>query len=492
MIGGRVVRGLAVVLALGFTTLFLFIGSSHVLYPYELEWYEGLLLEHVARILAGATPYPEPSIAFVAALYQPGYYYLTAAVTWMTGESLYFAGRLVSLLSVLGVAAMIPYVGKRISNADWVWRSAVGIGLFLGAYAITGFSYSHARLDAAMILPIMLAMCVVLSGQTITKSIVAGLLLGLAFFIKQPALFFFPAFLGWLMLRNRSAAIAAGSALIIAIAIGLAFLQRSSDGWYTFYAFDVTSVKSADMGWLRALTVMPTHILRYWSIALVVVIVGALSATGSWGERLRSPNGLIYLTLVCAILQAAVQRGDQMSYLNVYVPLACFMAVGFATSMSMSSTGSAFYRFAGIATVLQLGALLYDPREEPKVLIDDQTYRRDASFVEYLRSMPGPVALRSHGTMPGLSGKKMEAAAEQFVWEASLASGDVSRSLKHQWDSLLAAQYFSAIIVDSNIFSRPDSIPRYTLAARVPEHARFSSRIGASLTTPTYIFVPRP
>ena len=99
----RTMRWLAIALGAAFILVVLALSLLRLLYPYEVEWMEGAMVDHAIRILAGKPIYTAPTIDFVAWLYPPLYYYAVAAVMKLTGIG-FFAGRVVSFVSTLFTA----------------------------------------------------------------------------------------------------------------------------------------------------------------------------------------------------------------------------------------------------------------------------------------------------------------------------------------------------------------------------------------------------
>src|ERR1017187_6704606 len=95
-----------------YTLLFLAAAGMRLVYPYEIEWNEGAVLDHAIRVLDGKPIYTAPSLDFSAFVYTPLYYYVTAIVMSISGVGLY-AGRLVSIISILITAWLIGRI---------VWR----------------------------------------------------------------------------------------------------------------------------------------------------------------------------------------------------------------------------------------------------------------------------------------------------------------------------------------------------------------------------------
>src|SRR5262245_50878569 len=88
---------LALALACAYVLAFVIVAVARLPYPFELEWLEGVVLEHVHRVLAGQPIYVAPSVDFVPLNYTPLYYYVSAAFAAALGPG-FVALRLVSLL----------------------------------------------------------------------------------------------------------------------------------------------------------------------------------------------------------------------------------------------------------------------------------------------------------------------------------------------------------------------------------------------------------
>src|SRR6478736_2503153 len=83
-----------------------FIILGRLFYPYELEWIEGGSLQVVVRILDGFPVYSLPTPEYVAPLYMPFYFYVSALSAKLFGVGLP-ALRLVSYLASIMTCALI-------------------------------------------------------------------------------------------------------------------------------------------------------------------------------------------------------------------------------------------------------------------------------------------------------------------------------------------------------------------------------------------------
>ncbi|MGZ3453482.1 MAG: hypothetical protein ACXVEF_28010, partial [Polyangiales bacterium] len=64
-----VMRALLAGVSVAFLVMFVVVAVIRSRYPYELEWMEGAMVDHVDRILQGKRLYVQPSIDFVPFIY---------------------------------------------------------------------------------------------------------------------------------------------------------------------------------------------------------------------------------------------------------------------------------------------------------------------------------------------------------------------------------------------------------------------------------------
>jgi len=115
--------------------------------PFELEWMEGAMVDHVVWMLAGNPLYPEPSLDFVPFIYAPIYFYVSAGISWLIGVG-FFPLRLVSVLASLGSLVVIfAFVRKETLS----WQAALlASGLFAATYELSDVWFDIARVDSCM------------------------------------------------------------------------------------------------------------------------------------------------------------------------------------------------------------------------------------------------------------------------------------------------------------------------------------------------------
>jgi len=208
--------------------------ALRITYPYELEWMEGGVLEHIDRVRMGEPIYVEPSLRFVPFIYPPLYYYLSAAAMSITGEG-FLGPRLVSLAASIGTVAVIFMFIRRETGRNVPALCAAA--LYAATFSITDGWFDLARVDGLFPLLVLWAAYWIRFGEGVRSASVAGLLLACALLTKQSApvfagpLFFYCLAFQW----RRLLALAATSVLLSALAV--AYLHWRTDGWFTYYVF---------------------------------------------------------------------------------------------------------------------------------------------------------------------------------------------------------------------------------------------------------------
>src|SRR2546422_5385105 len=120
---------------------YLFVALSRIAYPFELEWIEGALVDHVRHLVAGNSFYVRPSLEFTPFFYPPLYFQLGAALSHLTGVG-FMPLRLISFVSSLGCFALVlRLVWRDTSDRFCAWLAA---GLFIATFRLDGAWYDLA------------------------------------------------------------------------------------------------------------------------------------------------------------------------------------------------------------------------------------------------------------------------------------------------------------------------------------------------------------
>ena len=483
---------------ISYTVLFFFLSIPRLLYPYELEWMEGAILEHAIRIFDGKQLYVRPTIEFVNWLNQPFYYYASAAAMEIFGKG-FFAGRFISYCTTLMSTALIFFIVRKIS-LEKLLAPFIAVSLFFASYSATGFSFDIARIDALLVFLILASTACLLFSRSFFSIICSAFLISLAFFTKQQAiLYLFPCAL-WLFLIDKKRSTVFMLCTVLFIGAGIFLLVSQNGSWYVYYVFDVPLGKAAHggFGWLATLKVFPGYIFNLWTAGTFVILSYILVQRASGLKQfLVSHEGFLTLLFLVSVLQIALHTGDRASYRNVMLPFVCFTSILFPIALKrLRANLPEFASTVFLCTLpIQFITLFYNPFHEPLVVITEKEIRAGKQFYAELHDLPGDVYLPMHGLIPQLAGK------HQFVNE--LAMGDVwtvddsvSRTLKKEYYQSLNSHRFSYIITDDNLyrtmFHADDSVSDYMFTKRINNSLNpFISRIGDYPTVPCKLFIPK-
>ena len=489
----RIIRWLCILLASGYVALFLILAVLRLLYPYEIEWMEGAMMDHALRILDGKPIYTAPSIDFVAWLYPPLYYYAVAAVMKLVGVS-WFAGRLVSFASTILTALMLAGVTKKITANNLL--AYFTCALYLATYHATGFYFDIVRNDAFFTFLLVAGGWSAITFRGVRGAVVTGIILFLAIATKQQAIFFLPAIAVWFWLRDKKTAIVFTTITIGLLAIGFLWMNSATSRWLGYYLLQIPKAKRADFVWLRTLDVFPNFAFGVFtasSLSLFGLIVGSRTGTHrTTRDFWASATGLLALLTFSALAAGAMSLGNEGGYTNVMMPFAAFVipfipiAVGeFGTAHPVT------VRYLYFAVLFQLIAFYFNPMSEKMLIASAHQRHGGDEFFRELAAIPGEVLIPYHGYITRQAGKPSHAHV--------LASLDVLRMhdttaarLQADFDTALTRHKFSAVIMDGSPLFGNDSVAHYTFSRRMlSEPNVYLTRVRDEGTRPEFLFIPK-
>jgi hypothetical protein len=467
---------------------FLSAAIGRIRHPFELEWMEGGVVDHIRVVLSGRTLYPEPSIDFVPYLYTPLYYYVSSVVTKIVGLG-FFAPRLVSVLAIVACFAVA---------ADWVRRETghlvAGIataGLLAATYPLTGYWFDIARPDALVLLLLLSALALSRFGRSTRAGVAAGVLLALAVLTKQVALVFVPALLVSRTARGRRDVILATVAFVGTLGALGGALELSSHGWFSFYVQRVPS--QHEVLWDQWRTALSTHV---WT-PLSMLALCALAV--SFRAVVRTPSRavwLFYALFTVAALYASLAAYLKVGgYPNGMMPVYAVLAIAGGIVVGALQSTLARRLFALACVALQIAQLSFDKTAVLPTAEDIAAGRRMLAVVA---SSPGPVWMVSSGFYPYV-------ARGQGVTAHSMALTDVLRSreeavtgrLEAHLIEVVRSKRFRTIVLDRANGFLPESIVseiranyRHKQQIISPQDGTFWPKVGAWVR-PDQIWEPR-
>jgi len=495
----RTTRWLAIALGAAFIALVLVLSILRLAYPYEIEWMEGAMVDHVVRILTGKPIYTAPSIDFVAWLYPPLYYYAVAAVMKLTGIG-FFAGRMVSFVSTLLSALALGWMVHRIcANRLFAFLT---IALYFATYHATGFYFDIVRNDSFFTF-LIIASAVPAFFKSRGAPYLSGILLALAFLTKQQAVFFLPPLAIFFWLRNRNEGMAFVASAIIPSLLFVLLLNMVTQGWSSYYIFKIPSAKRADFSVIRMFNVFPDYALGPFAISFLALIILLLlkgnsaqsprtNRGGRWLGFWASTTGLLTLMALGALVAGAFSLGNEGGYRNVMMPFAALVLPLLPIALDeVKIARPEFARYVYLAFLFQFVALYFNPLSE-KMLIASARQRRGAEeFIRTLRAMPGDVFIPYHGFISSQAGKATHAQILAALDVLHMHDTTAAR-IEGEFDSSYVQHRFSAIVMEESPAFRVDSIAHYTLAGRMLSEPNINlSRVADGATRPEFVFVPK-
>jgi hypothetical protein len=474
----------------GYTILYFILSIPRLLFPYEIEWMEGSMLDQALRIFQGKSLFVIPSIHMVNWQYQPLYYYAVAAAMQLFGIT-FFAGRFVSFISIL-VSAILIFVLIRKETSSW-WFAFLGPSFLFAAYGVTGYWYEIARVDTLMLAFLLISFALVVTRRKIYTLIFASFFLALAFFTKQQALMYAAPVIFWLFLSDKRSAIIYTASIILFVAAGILLFNFDSGGWYSYYTFTIPRSMGNSFHWDKIIMVLPEYLFTQYAAGTVLILFFLVNYRQSKIVLLKSVTGLYILLTLTAVAQLGIFLGHAGAYRNAAIPLAATMAL-FLPIISfhlMKSEASKATYFIHIVLCIQFVGLFYSFKNVPLVLITKNDYIAGRAFLNELQSIPGDVFFPQHGFFPLYAGKNTY--ANELAAEECHDVGDTTaRRFWSEWEQAYIGKKYNAIIIDEGPFKPYDSIPGYTYVGEMNHGAHpFVTRITDATSIPRYLYLPK-
>ncbi len=385
------------------TCILFAVALRRVGHPFELEWMEGAMVDHVRVVLSGESLYRAPSLHHTPFIYTPFYYYLSAGLAKLFGLSFALL-RAISTVATAGSLALIVLLvfGETKSRLSAV----VAAGLFAGTYGLTGFWMDLARADSLCLLLVLLALCCARFGESTRAHLATAGLLFLAFFTKQTALALAIGPLGYQLAKDWRRGLGAVATFAVLVGGGVLWLEVSSDGWFSFYVFEVAS--GHPFLWHRWHQLLVDF---FWNPVAVSALFALLAFVGPalWNQGCRL--WAFYLCLcVTSAGSAYLSLLHKDGFVNVLIPAYAMLSVVVGLSLSWvlqqakqmkRARGSTAGRFAKLAILIGLVLLAYQPR---RALPTAEDVAAGNSMLGVLRNQPGEILILGTGYYGALAG----------------------------------------------------------------------------------------
>ncbi len=497
-------RGLAMAGAFFFLGLYLFTAINRLSYPFEIEWQEGEVLNHVGRVLSGEPLYVAPSLDFIPFIYTPLYYYACAAIAKITGPTL-MSLRLVSFLSSLGCFFAIYLFVKRESGDRECGIFAAS--LFAATFVLGSAWFDIARVDSFFLLLVLFTAYILRFHATNTGLAGAGILLGLAFLAKQAALFVALPMIAYTAIASRGARRLIFGGVFSAVVAGstLAF-DLASEGWYTFYIFKAPSGHAIDF--LMLFKFWAEDVARPMAIALCLTF---FCLADLWSKSRRSLffYAMLFLGTVGSSWFSRLHTGG---YPNVLMPTYAMLAIGAGLGISMILafanklqaddmqetvwySGRPAMAALYLSICVQFLSLAYNPYDYLPTAQDSEAGRRLVTAIE---KIDGEVFIHGHGYLAVAAGKKGHAHAMAWFDVIRSGEGKLQQGAVFELVDAISKKRFAAIVGDqySAEFPPPpywEAVENnYTYAGPLLEDSFVFWTKAGFKTRPQHLYLPSP
>lgn len=458
---------------------FTVIAIARLRYPYELDWLESGLVEHVRRAGAGHSLYVAPSVDFIPFPYPPVFPWVTRIVSAFAGYG-FFSGRLVSLLATFGTFAVLYMIVVRATRSKT--GGLVASGLYAASYSLVGGWFDVGKSDSLFLCFTVLAVYALFDARDSWKRIaIAACVTSLAILTKQTAIVVALPLAGYLLMRRpRFGALFV--AIVVAIVGGLTLvLSTTTNGWFDYWVWD--QLREHGGRGVPATDYLTVDLRPY----LLVLGLAATSARyvkrGSWN------TGVIATALSGMLIGAWLSRLHDGAFTNVLMPACAALALCAGLLFAVALQQATWRATLAFALVIGTFAMLaYSPGDH---LPHQQRQSAGKQLIAFLRNAPGDVLVMSHPTYAVMAGKPSHG---HFGGAIDIDRAHNARAINRLHESYIAAiraQRFSAVLIDGS--PEPwlaDAIEHCYSFSFVPEPALHP--IEGFATSPTTLWTQNP
>ncbi len=413
---GALIRALLVFAVLFVAGFFAWMVSQRLTYPFELEWMEGAMADHVARVWEGQLIYTAPGYEHVAYLYHPGFFYLAALV----GEVTTMGHALTSLriVSVLATVLTCVFLFRLVRREGTPIGGLVAIGVYLASYFLAGCYYDTGRIDP-------LFSCLLLGGIDQLRAsrswkglLIAGTWFLMAWLTKQTTAVILPIVVLGSLPGNFRRGVGFGIGVAAVCGLSVWGLDILHDGWLSYFTLELPRNHGFE-AYLLPL---------FWSHDLPPMVIGLL-LFGVFVRRCSDRRAVVFhlAWITACFVGGVMSRLHEGGAENVLLPTIAAVAAGSGLGVSALGrsgfSGRCWGEGLALVQLASLFCLPFLPLKErysiPQIPTAEST-RLSEHLVSTLRASAAPVFLPWHGYISRLAGKPATAhiMAIDDVWRS--------------------------------------------------------------------------
>jgi hypothetical protein len=475
----RILRAALLLVGALFVLAYVCVALGRMTFPFELEWSEGSIVDHVQRVASGRQVYAPPSVDFVATMYTPGYYYVSGIVALVLGDG-FIALRLVSFLASLGTFWLLFALIRRETNDRYA--AVIGVCLFAATFRASGAWFDVGRPDS-LCLALLLGFAYRLRFAASTRDFaLAGSLLAASVLTKQSALLLGAPLLLWAWVVDRRGAVACVAACAGIVGGAAAVLQSTSAGWFSYYVTAPTGIDHYRVWFDELLWPLP--------VACVAAVWLVCTRPGVFldGRRGRLFHALLAAGLVGASWFVGIQRHTApnalmppFAGLAILSGLALHAALRSADQSGISRAGA----IAGALGLIQFAVLVYGPWRQIPTAADVAAGR---ALVDAIRRIDGPVLVYDRGYLARLAGKPGHASRVPVL----ALSGEPARQVPAQIRDAICRGDYAAVVLTSPAGFAGELAYRYFSAIQVLPDEYVPRTVTFQQPNPNLLYRRRP
>jgi hypothetical protein len=476
---------LAIIFSSAYILIFVVVAVLRMGYHYELEWLEGSMVDHVARVLHSLPLYVPPSLDFIPTMYTPLYYYVSALIASVTGLG-FLPLRLVSFLSAVGCFAVIFQLVRRETGQRW--PAIIATGLFAATYVVTGTFFDLARVDAFAAFFLFLGTALIHRADRPSRLMPAAVVFSLAFFAKQSALVpvgFLTMYVIYSVPRRSVWFIAP---LVALIGCGALWMNHSSGGWFLYYVFEMPGRHAFMQSPLKDF--FDRNLFKH---APILCLIALLYLGNEFRARRRKSLVFALCLLAGFTIISFLGKVKIGGYTNNLIPV--YGALAIVTGFLLGSPErlvffrrhtQAFGIILSLALVLQFARLWHDP---VRLVPTEAMVNAGNELVRRLSEYPGRIYMPNHGYIPEMVGKPPTAHYQAYI---DLVSADsaAGRAVMDELAMRLNRQAFSLVVLDTTWGAPMPSASYRLITDSTADSVTYRPWMEGERFCPRYWYVP--
>lgn len=492
-------RAMTIYIAVIFSLMFLFAALPRLFYQYDLDLAEDGILMQAWQFAQGLPVFVPPNADFVPLQNTPFYSWLGGLIIRATGPD-FLPLRLVSFISVVATALMVYYITLREAGEKWI--ALASAGLFIGGYRVTGFWYDLARVDSLYIALSLLGITLAIYARGRAGLMFASAsVLALAFYTKQTALVFGLGIALLLLFQYGRRGFWYVLPFTGLIAIPLYLLNTSSNGWFWFYAFTLSSGDPIELG----------RVANFFTLELFGGMIGPAGClVGFTYIAVRKASNVRLSILVrdrpwlfailTGIVASAIGRASTGANLNDLMPAYTLLCLTPALLLrEWSAALDAFSEapvtigtvelMVALSILFQFSVGAYNPL---RYVPNSEMVASGNRLIQRIKAIEGNVNVMMHPYYALRAGKQPSA---QFanVWYAYKRGG---MPMPGDLVARLNSKYYAALVSDDSVFESDPAIvalidANYT-RGEILEPSESPPTVTGLVLRPTFVYHPKP